>query len=80
MKKTFCDMCGSEMHESSTPHFGMNGRRLQATVKNKGCSLTVEVIQSKDGCANAGDFCKYCVISAIASLDDRPKQILGVVK
>lgn len=67
MNKTFCDACGGEVAAS-------------------GCAQPLADIQLKGGAATfkvrAGpaldsapipDICRYCVISAIAALDDRPK-------
>jgi hypothetical protein len=73
--KYFCDACGNEMNHESTPHNGMNGCRLAVKVKsaNRTTELGVEVITTKDGISNAGDFCKYCILDALAKLDDRPK-------
>jgi len=34
--------------------------------------LQVEVLETKDGTSNAGEFCRYCVLDALQKLDDRP--------
>lgn len=73
MIRRYCDCCGKEMDEENTPKLGMNNNRLQAKIVGTDTitELSVEVITSKDGVSNAGDFCTYCVLDAIASLDDR---------
>lgn len=69
MIRYFCDCCNREIPIDPIDPLG----RLKATVKGGNHSLTVSVITSKDGTANSGHFCKYCVLDAIATLDDRPK-------
>ena len=76
MIKRYCDCCGQEMLSHLIPKEGMNGGRLQTTIERplKGVKLTVEVIHSKDGCSNAGDVCKHCILDALQVLDDRPTE------
>ena len=76
MKKYFCDICGKEI----TAENGMTSKTLAATLKNKHNEtiLAVQVVaqngfsydseQNNDSLA-----CKYCVLKAIANLDDSPK-------
>jgi len=47
--------------------------RLTAKLKRGNSELQVEVIETKDGTSNAGHFCRYCVLDALRSLDDRPR-------
>lgn len=72
MIKIYCDCCGSKIDESNS-FIDKPRNRLSATVKAKTGSrcMNVEVITGLDGVSNAGDFCKYCVIDAITSIDDR---------
>jgi hypothetical protein len=72
MIRYFCDCCEKELQGRDG-----SGRippgRLKATLKKGASLLTVEVIEMKDGVSNAGHFCRYCVLDALASLDDRPR-------
>lgn len=71
MVKYYCDYCGAEITGANT----RDGGRLKTTINNgRGCSLGVEVIESCNGASNHGHFCRYCVLDAIAKLDDRPKE------
>ena len=73
MIKYFCDCCGDEIvdgkNEIPSDHF-----RLKASVRSKDGKhkLRVEILTKYDECANAGSFCRYCVLDAIYKLDDRP--------
>jgi hypothetical protein len=78
MNRTFCDSCGNEITEHNEAIGGcISKNRLGTTVtgkgKNKDALMKVELLTSMNGTANAGDFCKYCIIEAFSSLDDRPK-------
>lgn len=75
MIRRFCDSCGDEILPHNSCYTGGDQSRLTALVKSADGknSLGVEVIPSKGSCANAGDWCKYCVIDAINDLDHRPK-------
>jgi hypothetical protein len=66
MKRTFCDGCKVEMLA------GDNGR-AQHVIYKKGAA-TIEVdLSAHNTEANGGDLCKYCVLDAVLSLDDRPR-------
>lgn len=73
MIKIYCDCCGVEIDRSTLPKGGVTNDRLAAKVKSKnGCHvLGVEVITRLDNTANAGDFCKNCILDALYKLDDR---------
>lgn len=73
MIKRYCDCCQSEMTESNTPKMGGTSSRLAAEIVRNGVRLGVEVIHSTNGASNSGDVCKYCILDALAKLDDRPK-------
>ena len=73
MTKYFCDGCEVEMNESNSPAGGKNSGRLEVTIGKNGRALKVEVMHSQDGTANAGLYCKYCILDAISALDDRPQ-------
>lgn len=71
MIRYFCDCCGEEIvtrDKDRNPLY-----RLTAKLQKGSSVLQVEVIESKDGTSNAGDFCRYCVLEALQKLDDRPR-------
>lgn len=72
MIRYFCDCCGQEL-KGRDADGRIPGGRLKATLKNGNSELTVEIIESKDGVGNSGHFCRYCVLDALAKLDDRPQ-------
>lgn len=72
MIKTFCDACGQEITEQLALSQGRSGDRLAATLSRGGKTLSVEVLTSLNSTANAGQFCKHCVLDALYKLDDRP--------
>lgn len=74
MRKYFCDVCGDEITQNNTVVGPRD--RLTATIHVPGTKrkYSVEVITGLDGCANDGDFCKYCVLEALQKLDDREKE------
>ena len=82
MTKHFCDKCSDEITEKNECNGGnVVGSRLGTTIKfrPKGRLIidpedrfTVEILTSFNGTANAGEFCKYCVLDALYKLDDRP--------
>jgi len=74
MKKTFCDCCGDEITSSNDIKSRVPGERYGAEITKRGHKLRVEVIAGVDGVMNGGDVCRYCVIDAVKSLDDRPQQ------
>lgn len=70
--KFFCDFCGQEITDLNR----IKGSRLSGSVVAlQGFKLGFEVIHAKDSVSNAGDWCKYCIIYAIKSLDDRPRLV-----
>ena len=71
MIRYFCDCCGEEIAERDSKYRNPL-HRLTAKLKRGQSELQVEVIETKDGCSNAGNFCRYCVLDALRSLDDRP--------
>lgn len=72
MVRYFCDYCNKEIKDSDMAKRNPL-HRLTATVEKGSSRLTVEVIESQDGTANAGHFCRYCIIDAINKLDDRTR-------
>lgn len=74
MLKRFCDICEREIPPKDSGDGNAFGRTT-ATLRANNCQLTVEVITSKNGVANSGDFCKYCILDALYKLDDRPEQV-----
>lgn len=66
--KYFCDQCGVELTNRNRAN--PDGDRMAAEIGH----LKATVLVSQNGVANAGDYCKYCVLDALYKLDDRPKQ------
>ena len=71
MIRYFCDCCGEEIAVRDTKQRNPLGR-LTAKLKHGASELQVEVLETKDGTSNAGEFCRYCVLDALQKLDDRP--------
>lgn len=69
MIRRFCDSCEQEITESNGRKQGNGGRVRRA--KN-GIVVEVMVAQMRDGDQvwNSGDFCKDCVIDAVANGGD----------
>ena len=76
MTKTFCDACGEELTSRNLPSGGfMVKSRLGAELRTSdGRVFHFEVIGAVGKCANDGVFCKYCILDALNSADDRPRQ------
>lgn len=72
MIRYFCDCCGEEL-KGRDGDGRIPAGRLKATLTKGLSELTVEVIETKDNVSNAGHFCRYCVLDALAKLDDRPR-------
>lgn len=76
MIKHYCDICGSVITEKNAAIGGSVAKtRLGGTIKSRDSELKWEIITSLDGCANKGDFCKYCIIDAVMLLDDRKRPV-----
>lgn len=77
MIKHFCDQCGVEITEINEckQHcaiFADGSSRLGGRDRALGFAVMTGNADTKTW--NSGDFCKYCVIDAVKSLDDRPTQ------
>lgn len=77
MIKHFCDVCGDEITEKNRLDENVEPARLRTTLYRNGMQLGVEVITVRNGTANSGEFCKYCVLDALYKLDDRPQSAQG---
>lgn len=76
MIRYYCDGCRKEITEANAAVGGPihSADRLGTEIVTKeSVHLKVEVITSMNGTANAGQFCKHCVLDALYRLDDRPK-------
>lgn len=69
MTKYFCDVCEDEITEKNKC---FNGDGASFRLGGKSGKILFEVITGFNGTWNAGCLCKYCVIGAVNSLDDRP--------
>lgn len=77
MIKHYCDQCGAEITEANEckQHFYTfedGSGRLGGRLGVLGFSITTGNADTRTW--NSGDWCKYCVIDAVKSLDDRPTQ------
>ena len=68
MIKRYCDKCGAEITDKNIANFN---NRISAEIKTRNGRMMVEVISGKDSTWNDGDFCKYCILDALYTLDDR---------
>ena len=69
--KYFCDGCGAEVTEENQCAGGpmySKDRLGGEVVAKSGARLKVEILTSLNGTANAGCFCKHCVVQAIIDL------------
>jgi len=72
MIKTFCDICRTEITADNKVDPNLEHNRLKTTLEAELTRLEVEVVHSIDGAPNHGDVCKYCILDALYTLDDRP--------
>lgn len=76
--KYFCDMCGNELVEgkNKVPKGAEQNFRLQGKYCRRRLdpTLSFEIMTGRGNLMNSGDWCKYCIIDAVNSLDDRPQQ------
>lgn len=64
MTKTFCDLCGVEITvDNETPADGIRGVK-----ESNGKKLMVNITE-----LSTGDHCRYYVLDASTSSDDRPR-------
>ena len=76
MIKTYCDICGKLITDDNQVIGGvMVEDRLGVEIVSGYHKFNFEVKQSKDGTANTGDICRYCVLDALYRLDDRPEML-----
>lgn len=74
MIRHYCDCCEQEITSENEAKGGFNtADRLGAMIQRNGVQLKVEVLTTKNGTANDGDFCKHCILDALYRLDDRPQ-------
>lgn len=75
MIRYFCDCCGEEI--ADTNRIESDKGRLLGVLRSKlrppGEPLQVEVTTALGSSWNGGHFCKYCVIDAVNTKDDRPQ-------
>ena len=76
MIKRYCDVCGEELTPRNSPSGGFTVKsRLGAELRTSdGRVFNFEVIGSIYKRANDGEFCKYCILDALNSTDDRPRK------
>ena len=67
MTKYYCDICGEEIEDYNR----INGIRLHGEYSSLESKLMFDITTGFAGTWNAGIFCKYCIIDAVNTLDDR---------
>jgi len=80
MVKHFCDICGQEIDEKADPKLGKDEVRMTVEIvsRDKKNGFRIQVMHASTSPVsdapvwNRGDICKYCIIDAVARLDDRP--------
>lgn len=65
MTKTFCDNCLKEITDANKLESG----GFSAPIKAGGFVFDVSVSVTRNG----GDICRFCVLDAVAELDNRPR-------
>lgn len=73
MIKTYCDYCEREIDDSNKVGEIDHLHRLSTTLEKGALKLKIQVVTGSNTSWNSGDFCKYCVLDALYTLDDRPK-------
>lgn len=76
MIKYYCDCCHAEIPEANACTGGFpHDSRLGGTIEGPGeaPARSVTVLTATDGDWDHGDYCRYCVIDMVKSLDDRPQ-------
>lgn len=75
MLRHYCDRCHAEITEANACSGGFPdetrlGGTIEATAEHPAWNVTVLV--ATEGDWQSGDFCRYCVIDLVNTLDDRP--------
>lgn len=71
MKKTFCDCCADEIPDVRPERLSGQSRRGKYVINFEIMTGLNEPNQTGIS-MNNGDICKYCIIDAVNTLDDRP--------
>lgn len=74
MTRYYCDCCNAQItkaNECAGGKLHCPDSRLGIEVEKNGVVLKVEIMTSLDGVANAGHFCRFCVLDALKMLDTR---------
>lgn len=73
MIKFYCDICECEITDENKVDNRLSGK--MDSRKKKANEICFEITTGLNNIWNSGHFCKYCVIDAIRTLDDRPRAI-----
>lgn len=78
MIRRYCDICGREAVSVTSPRLAseMNRGSIGGGIQLMAAKPVVrfEIMCGAGPAMNGGDVCKYCVLDAINTLDDRPQQ------
>lgn len=79
--KRMCDQCGAELDGAAAPHGNhgsTEGNQTEGLQRIHG-DIRVRLSAGRHGHPiGTGDWCKYCMLDAIAKLDDRPQNIVDI--
>ena len=86
MIRHFCDECGDELKgknrcKSNRGSTGPDKDSDRLAGEGSGSKPTpgvmhFEIMTGRGNTWNDGEFCKYCVLDAVAKLDDRPRRTM----
>lgn len=79
--KRMCDQCGAELDGAAAPHGNHGSTEGNQTegLQIKHGDIRVRLTAGRSGHPiGTGDWCKYCMLDAVAKLDDRPQNIVDI--
>lgn len=79
--KRMCDQCGAELDGAVAPHGNHGSTEGNQTegLQIKHGDIRVRLTAGRSGHPiGTGDWCKYCMLDAVAKLDDRPQNIVDI--
>ena len=74
MIKYYCDKYKKELNKLKRRGGYFDRSRVGTEIRIGISRFNLEVMVSRDGVSNSGELCQYCIIEAIAKLDDRKKK------
>lgn len=71
--KRFCDVCNKEITHENKRSRDLPSDRLMGESHGLAFVITTGRVEGRNKIWNAGDFCDYCIIDAVNSLDNRAR-------